>query len=120
MKPRFIHYQAISPGNPKDTGQTWARYRGFTAYLSDEQEHMDGSHFVQVRIVYCSIGDAFCKAKARAATDARPAVPVQVKDLPFVLAQAQSLCYDIHLELKPKTAQRTCTNQWAWVWKYFL
>lgn len=108
-KPRYIHVQ--TPGGKKN---------GFSVLLSPH----DNPNTVNVSVTYCSKKDQFCKRTARQELHFVPPVEVPVNKLPMTLAayRIRSIGPMVGDEFVDFSNPyfRSYSNQWAWVWKYFL
>ncbi len=72
------------------------------------------------RITFCNSTDAFCRREARVALELKQWQEVRIVDVPKLLAEADESCRTgIHFKRSPKVMQ-WYSNQYAWVWKYFL
>lgn len=102
---RYIHHQI-----PDGT-----KYRGFSVLL---EPAIDGGS-VHVTVTFCSKSDQFCKHTARQTLDNKASFYVPVANLPKVLYAYQVKCGAVWDEVESQYSKHS-SNQWTWVWKYFL
>lgn len=102
---RYIHKQ--TPGGKKN---------GFSVLLSPAENPNE----VGVSVTFCSAKDQFCKRTAREELRSIIPTPVPVLEVPKALSECLAYACGTPLEKYPPPVQRTYSNQWAWVWKYFL
>ena len=107
-KPRYIHKQ--TPGGKKN---------GFSVLLSPAENPNE----VGVSVTFCSKNDQYCKRTAREELRSIIPTPVPVLEVPKMLAECMLFSYvggDTDFDTMDMYYQRHYSNQWAWVWKYFL
>lgn len=107
-KPRYIHQQ--TKGRKKN---------GFSVLLSPAENPNE----VNVSVTFCSKNDQFCKRTAREELRSIIPTPVPVLEVPKVLAECLSYSegqWEGYLDKQLLRTQRYYSNQWTWVWKYFL
>ena len=103
---RYIHKQ--TPDGKKN---------GFSVLLSPAENPNE----VNVSVTFCSKNDQFCKRTAREELRSIIPTPVPVLEVPKALSECLSYAWwGTSLEEHPSSVQRTYSNHWAWVWKYFL
>ncbi len=104
---RYIHKQ--TPGGKKN---------GFSVLLSPAENPNE----VNVSVTFCSKNDQFCKRTAREELRSITPTPMPMLEVPKMLASCNAFSRwgDTGFEQRSMRYQRQYSNQWAWVWKYFL
>lgn len=104
-KPRYIHQQ--TKGRKKN---------GFSVLLSPAENPNE----VNVSVTFCSKNDQFCKRTAREELRSIIPTPVPVLEVPKALAECMAYAHGLPIGKVLLHVERSRSNQWAWVWKYFL
>ena len=102
---RYIHQQ--TKGGKKN---------GFSVLLSPAENPNE----VNVSVTFCSKNDQFCKRTAREELRSIIPTPVPVLEVPKVLAECTAYAHGLPIGKILPHVERSRSNQWAWVWKYFL
>lgn len=104
-KPRYIHKQTPD-----------GRKNGFSVLLTP----VDNPNEVGVCVTFCSKNDQYCKRTARETLRSIIPTPMPVLEVPKALAECMAYAHGLPIGKILPHVERARSNQWAWVWKYFL